>query len=108
MGATQLLQQGFDLALRAVESIQANALVIHLNSLQELIKPNGDRDWNLVLEAIENCASRLGVPIIVKEVGAGIGPSSAKQLMAASVEWREVSVLAVLARPELNLRATAQ
>jgi isopentenyl-diphosphate delta-isomerase len=76
--------------LRADESIKANALVIHLNPLQELIKPNGDRDWNFVLEAIENCSCRLGVPIIVKEVGAGIGPSSAKKLMAASVEWREV------------------
>ena len=43
-----------------------------------------------MLESIENCACRLGVPIIVKEVGAGIEPSSAKKLMAASVEWREV------------------
>jgi isopentenyl-diphosphate delta-isomerase len=91
LGATQLRQQGLDLALRAVESIQANALVIHLNPLQELIQPNGDRDWNLVLEAIENCNSRLGLPIIVKEVGVGIGPSSAKRLMAAGIRWIDVA-----------------
>ncbi|MFT7389406.1 MAG: isopentenyl-diphosphate delta-isomerase [Candidatus Endobugula sp.] len=91
IGATQLQQQGLDLARRAVESVQANALIIHLNPLQELIQPNGDRDWNQVLEAIENCASRLEVPIIVKEVGAGIGPSSAIKLMDAGVKWIEVA-----------------
>jgi isopentenyl-diphosphate delta-isomerase len=91
LGATQLQQHGLDLAMRAVESVQANALIIHLNPLQELIQPNGDRDWNLVLEAIEECTSRLEVPIIVKEVGAGIGPGSAKKLMDAGVKWIEVA-----------------
>jgi isopentenyl-diphosphate delta-isomerase len=91
LGATQLQQQGLDLARRAVESVQANALIIHLNPLQELIQPNGDRDWNRVLEAIQNCASRLEVPIVVKEVGAGIGPSSAIKLMDAGVKWIEVA-----------------
>ena len=91
LGATQLQQHGLDLAMRAVESVQANALIIHLNPLQELIQPNGDRDWNLVLEAIEECTSKLEVPIMVKEVGAGIGPSSAKKLMDAGVKWIEVA-----------------
>jgi isopentenyl-diphosphate delta-isomerase len=91
IGATQLQQQGLDLARRAIESIQANALIIHLNPLQELIQPDGDRDWNQVLEAIQNCASRLEVPIIVKEVGAGIGPTTAIKLMDAGVKWIEVA-----------------
>ena len=91
IGATQLQQQGLDLARRAVESIQANALVIHLNPLQELIQPDGDRDWNGVLEAIQNCTSRLEVPVVVKEVGSGIGPSSAIKLMHAGVKWIEVA-----------------
>jgi isopentenyl-diphosphate delta-isomerase len=91
LGATQLQQHGIDLALRAVESVQANALIIHLNPLQELIQPNGDRDWNLVLEGIQDCTSRLEVPVIVKEVGAGIGPSSAKKLMDVGVKWIEVA-----------------
>ena len=76
---------GLDLARRAVDAIEANALVIHLNPLQELIQPNGDRDWNGVLEAIQHCAAKLGVPVIVKEVGAGIGPTSAKKLMGAGI-----------------------
>jgi len=91
LGATQLKQGGIDLARQAVESVQANALIIHLNPLQELIQPNGDRDWTLVLEAIENCAAKLEVPIIVKEVGSGIGPTSAKKLMDAGVNWIEVA-----------------
>lgn len=91
LGATQLQIYGLDLARQAVESVQANALVIHLNPLQELIQPNGDRDWNLVLETIENCANKLEVPIIVKEVGSGIGPNSAKKLMDAGINWIEVA-----------------
>jgi isopentenyl-diphosphate Delta-isomerase len=91
LGATQIQQQGLDLAKRAVDSVQANGLMIHLNPLQELIQPNGDRDWNLVLEAIQHCAVELEVPIIVKEVGAGIGPASAKKLMDAGVNWVEVA-----------------
>lgn len=91
IGATQLQTQGMDLAQRAIDSIEANALVIHLNPLQELIQPNGDRDWRLVLEAIQNCASTLSVPVIVKEVGAGIGPASAKRLVDAGVQWIEVA-----------------
>ena len=91
LGATQLQQQGLDLAHRAVDAIEANALVIHLNPLQELVQPNGDRDWNLVLEAIQNTVAKLRVPVIVKEVGAGIGPSAAKRLMEAGVSWIEVA-----------------
>ena len=91
LGATQLQQQGLDLAQRAVDSVEANGLVIHLNPLQELVQPNGDRDWNLVLEAIQNCAARLEVPVIVKEVGAGIGPGTAKRLLDAGVSWIEVA-----------------
>jgi isopentenyl-diphosphate delta-isomerase len=91
LGATQLQKQGLDMAQRAVDSIQANGLVIHLNPLQELVQPNGDRDWNMVLEAIEHCVANLSVPVIVKEVGAGIGPGSAQRLLNAGVQWIEVA-----------------
>jgi isopentenyl-diphosphate delta-isomerase len=91
LGGTQLQQYGFDLAQRAVESVMADALVIHINPLQELVQPNGDRDWNLVLEAIQNCAATLSVPVIVKEVGSGIGPVTAKKLFDAGIQWIEVA-----------------
>jgi isopentenyl-diphosphate delta-isomerase len=91
LGATQLQQHGVDLAKRAVESVEANALVIHLNPLQELIQPNGDRNWNNILETIQHCAEKLNVPVIVKEVGAGMGPNSVKQLMNAGINWIEIA-----------------
>jgi isopentenyl-diphosphate delta-isomerase len=91
IGATQIQQQGIDLAERAVEAIQANALIIHLNPLQELVQQGGDRNWQQVLEAIYLCADKLSVPVIVKEVGAGISPSNAKQLEQAGIKWIEVA-----------------
>jgi isopentenyl-diphosphate delta-isomerase len=91
LGATQLQQHGVDLAKRAVESVEANALVIHLNPLQELIQPNGDRNWNNILETIQHCAEKLNVPVIVKEVGAGMGPNSVKKLMNAGINWIEIA-----------------
>lgn len=91
IGATQIQQQGIELAQRAVDSIEANALIIHLNPLQELVQQGGDRNWKLVLESIYLCAEKLSVPVIVKEVGAGISPSSAKKLEQAGIKWIEVA-----------------
>ena len=91
IGATQLQQVGSDLAMRAVDSAEANALMIHLNPLQELIQPNGDRNWSFVLKAIEQCCKDLPVPLIIKEVGSGIGPTAAQKLLDAGVTWIEVA-----------------
>ena len=91
LGATQIQEHGADLAQQAVDSVNANALMIHLNPLQELIQPNGDRDWNKVLEAIHQCCNDLSVPVIVKEVGSGIGPTTARKLVDVGVSWIEVA-----------------
>jgi len=91
IGATQLAQQGTDLAFKAVDAIQAQALVIHINSLQELVQEGGDRNWKQVLHAILECVDKLSVPVIVKEVGAGIGPESAQKLFTAGIRWIEVA-----------------
>ena len=91
LGATQIQQQGIGLAQRAVEAINANALVIHINPLQELVQQGGDRDWKQVLDAIYQCADKLTVPVIVKEVGAGISPSNAQKLEQAGIKWIEVA-----------------
>jgi isopentenyl-diphosphate delta-isomerase len=91
LGGTQLQQHGVELAQRAVDSVQANAMIIHLNPLQELVQPNGDRDWRGILKAIEQCCVTLSVPVIVKEVGAGIGPASAQRLIDVGVSWIEIA-----------------
>lgn len=91
LGATQLLSAGPELALRAVESIRANALMIHLNPLQELVQQGGDRDWNNVLDAMAETVNRLSVPVLVKEVGSGIGPATAKKLANIGISGIDVA-----------------
>ncbi len=70
---------------RLVDSIQANAFAIHLNPLQEFLQPEGKTDFIGVLKGIENLVKYISVPIIVKEIGAGISPSVAQKLMNAGV-----------------------
>ena len=73
LGAAQFnLGYGPDHARRAVEAIEADALIIHLNPLQEALQPEGDRDWRGLLAKIGTLARDLPVPVVVKEVGAGL------------------------------------
>lgn len=91
-GAAQLVSgYGLDEARRAVEMIEADALIIHLNPLQEAVQTGGDRDWRGVLAAIEALASRLPVPLVAKEVGAGISASVARRLLDAGVSVIDVA-----------------
>lgn len=64
----------------AVNMIEANALQIHLNVVQELVMPEGDRDFTGALKRIEAIVQHVGVPVIVKEVGFGINKDTAKLL----------------------------
>jgi isopentenyl-diphosphate delta-isomerase len=68
-----------------LKMIQANALVVHLNPLQELIQPEGEPNYKGVLRKISELVKALDVPIIVKEVGAGISKEVALKLEMAGV-----------------------
>jgi isopentenyl-diphosphate delta-isomerase len=86
LGAAQLAQwPGTAEAERAVAMIDADALIIHLNPLQEAVQPGGDRDWRGLLGRIEALARRLPVPLVVKEVGNGISGAVARRLVDAGV-----------------------
>ncbi|AMA73594.1 MULTISPECIES: type 2 isopentenyl-diphosphate Delta-isomerase [Aneurinibacillus] len=74
-----------DMARYAVEMIEADALQIHLNVMQELIMPEGERDFRGALRRIEEIVSVLDVPVIVKEVGFGMSQEAAKQLAECGV-----------------------
>lgn len=81
LGAVQLVTGlGVDDARRAVDTIGADALIIHLNPLQEALQPEGDVNWTGVAKAIEKVCRHLGAPVIAKEVGAGISASLAVRL----------------------------
>lgn len=92
IGAAQLVG-GWGVAegRRAVEMIDADALIIHLNPLQEAVQPGGDRNWRGVLSAIEKLARELGCPLIAKEVGAGISATVARRLVDAGVSVIDVA-----------------
>ena len=94
LGGIQLaMPGGIDLAKRAVEDLQADAIFIHLNPLQEAAQPEGQTDWRYVLAAIGNAVRELGVPVMVKEVGAGIGPDVARRLFDVGVHAVDVAGL---------------
>jgi isopentenyl-diphosphate delta-isomerase len=92
LGAPQLVKgYGVKEARKAVEMIDANALVIHLNPLQETIQPEGEPNYRGVIEKIREIAQNLEVPVIVKETGAGIAKEEAKKLEAVGVKGIDVS-----------------
>jgi isopentenyl-diphosphate delta-isomerase len=70
---------------KIVNMIQANALAVHLNPLQELIQPEGEPKYKGVLGKITELVRNLDIPIIVKEVGAGISKEVAINLEMAGV-----------------------
>lgn len=91
-GAAQL-NRGFgrDQALRAVESIGATALIVHLNPLQEAVQAEGDRDWRGLAAKIGALARDLPVPVVVKEVGAGLSPSVVARLASEGIRIFDVA-----------------
>ncbi|WP_312910764.1 type 2 isopentenyl-diphosphate Delta-isomerase [Natronosalvus caseinilyticus] len=91
VGAAQLLEYDVSDVERAVEMIEADAMAIHLNFLQEAVQPEGDVDARGCLEAIETVASDLSVPVIVKETGNGIARGTAERLTAAGVDAIDVA-----------------
>jgi isopentenyl-diphosphate delta-isomerase len=74
-----------DEARKIVKMINANALVVHLNPLQELVQPEGEPRYRGVLSKISDLAKTIDVPVIVKEVGAGISKEVAIKLEMAGV-----------------------
>ena len=92
IGAVQL-NYGFSHAQcrQAVDLAGADALVLHLNPLQEALQPEGDVNWADLLRKIEALVNDMPVPVIAKEVGWGISPRAARQLAEAGVAWIDVA-----------------
>ena len=78
---------------KLVEMIQADALVIHLNPLQELIQPEGEPRYKNVLGKIREIVTEIKIPIIVKEVGSGISKDVALKLEHAGISSINVAGL---------------
>ncbi len=92
LGAVQFnYGYGLDECRRAVEMIEADALILHLNPLQEAVQPEGDVNFSGLVAKIEAVCKQLKVPIIAKEVGWGISEQAAKMLANAGVAAIDVA-----------------
>jgi isopentenyl-diphosphate Delta-isomerase len=92
LGAVQLnYDYGLSECERVVDQLQADALILHLNPLQEAVQTNGDRNFRGLLAKIAELCHRLPVPVIAKEVGNGISGVMARQLLEAGVTAIDVA-----------------
>jgi len=91
IGAFQLKKYSSGQIESLVQTIEADALAVHLNALQEAIQPEGDTDFSGVLDAIKGICDRLKVPVIAKETGAGISQDTAIALKGAGVKYIDVA-----------------
>lgn len=94
LGVVQLnCGYGVEECRRAVEMVDADALVLHLNPLQEAIQPEGDRDFGELLPRIAEVVDGLDVPVAAKEIGCGISGSVARELAEVGVGIVDVAGL---------------
>jgi len=91
IGGCQLAKYGVDKVRDALDIVEADALAIHLNPLQEVCQPEGDHDFSGILEQISIFCRDLGMPVIVKETGAGMSVNAAIALRSAGVSMVDVS-----------------
>ena len=82
---------GIDECRRLVDIAAADALILHLNPLQEALQPEGDTNWSGLLRAIEHVCRQLVVPVVAKEVGWGISERAARDLANAGVAAIDVA-----------------
>ena len=92
VGAVQLnYGYGVDQMQKAVDMCEADALILHLNVLQEAVQPEGDRNFSGLLPKIETLCKNLPVPVIAKEVGWGISEKTARQLVDVGISAIDVA-----------------
>jgi isopentenyl-diphosphate delta-isomerase len=118
LGAIQLnYGYGVDHCQRAVDMINADGLILHINALQEAVQPEGDTRFSGLLRKIEGVCKKITVPVIAKEVGWGFSGKDALQLVEAGVaaidiagaggtSWTEVEMHRAQNESQARLAAT--
>ena len=80
-----------DKAVEAVSLLDAQALQIHVNAPQELVMPEGNREFSTWLDNVAAIVQRVDVPVIIKEVGFGMSKELYKDLIDVGVTYVDVS-----------------
>lgn len=92
IGAAQVVKlKNMDSIQLLVDQIEAVAMVVHLNPLQELLQKEGEPNFKGLLDKIKKFVKVLDVPVIVKEVGSGISGIAAKELLETGVKGIDVA-----------------
>lgn len=92
LGAVQLnYGYGLDHCRRAIDMIQADALILHLNPLQEAVQAGGDVDFSGLAAKIEQACKLVGVPVIAKEVGWGMSEKTIRLLVDCGISVIDVA-----------------
>lgn len=93
LGLAQLIQSSLADVERLVDALQAEAMIIHLNALQECMQPEGTPQFRGGLKAIEKLCKKLKVPVVVKETGCGFSRATLKRLRGIGVAAVDVAGL---------------
>lgn len=91
LGVSQLIVSGIDSVRRLVDGLEASAMVVHLNALQECLQVEGTPNFRGGLSAIGDLVKGLTIPVIVKETGCGISQATAERLLAVGVSAIDVA-----------------
>jgi isopentenyl-diphosphate delta-isomerase len=92
IGAAQIVKlKSFDKIKYIAELIEADAMAVHVNSLQELMQEHGEPFFKDFLKAAGKLVKYINIPVIIKEVGAGISKQAAYKLLNAGVQGIDVA-----------------
>jgi len=92
IGAAQVVQlENVKAIQKLVDHIEADAMFIHLNPVQELLQKEGEPNFKGILCKIKKLVKVLDVPVIIKEVGSGISGEAAQKLLELGVEGIDVA-----------------
>ncbi len=91
IGAAEAAKARLEVLERAVSMIEADAIAIHLNAAQEAAQPEGSPDFTGLLERVEDISDRLGVPVMIKEVGNGLSAEVAALFRRKGIKYFDVA-----------------
>jgi len=92
LGAAELVKlKSSDPIKVLIQLIEADAFVIHLNPLQELLQPEGNPDFKGLLKSLKRLVKEIEIPVIIKEIGMGISNDVAKRMLDAGVKGIDVA-----------------
>jgi isopentenyl-diphosphate Delta-isomerase len=91
IGLSQLIQTSVEQIKNLVDSLEAQAMIVHTNPLQECIQPEGTPQFRGGLEALENLCKKLSVPVVLKETGCGFSEKTLRKLTSVGLAAIDVS-----------------